>query len=52
VSRTDCPNGCGQLTNARNKSVEFDDGKNEIEIAIFLEWCPKCHFVNNVSDDS
>ena len=48
-SCNECPNGCGELSNAKNKSVPFVDGKlNEIAIRVELIWCPRCYHVQEI----
>ncbi|MBU7315950.1 hypothetical protein [Paenibacillus oleatilyticus] len=44
-----CPNGCGEMTEARYKDLELEDGKgNSVMITIYYEWCPECYFENNI----
>jgi len=46
-----CPNGCGKLSKASNSRVEFYDGDNEIELRVFIEWCPDCLYIHYISAD-
>lgn len=46
-----CPNRCGELSYARNKQVEFNNGENEIDIAIFIRWCPMCEMIEYIKED-
>lgn len=39
-----CPICNEEMTTARLKDIEFDDGDNSIMVTVHLTWCPECRY--------